>query len=83
MTTENSPKPFFTKIQKKYAARIFHPKTQFTAYDCKTHFSTSGFPTLSWKNEKWTFLKMSKSAKISRELGLEKHTFLENHLTTH
>jgi hypothetical protein len=37
----------------------------FTAYDCKTHFSTSGFPTLSWKNENWTFLKCPKVQKSS------------------
>ena len=34
----------------------------------QTHFSTFIFRTLSHKNENWTFLKMSKSAKISREL---------------
>ena len=68
---------FLQKYKKKYAAKIFNQKTQITAFGCKTYFSIFCFRTFLKKNENWTFLKMSKSAKNSRKFCLKKHTFFD------
>ena len=77
MEIEKMPKSFFTKIQKKYMQPFFSRKNKI---DCKlqqTQFSFFCFRTFLKKNENWTFLKMSKSAKNSRKFCLKKHTFFD------
>ena len=62
---------------KKVCSQIFIPINENTALCCKPIFQKLEIRKLFCKNENWTFLKMSKSEKISREFKSKKHALSE------
>ena len=81
--SKKSPKPIFYKlIKKNYAAKlkIQNSNSLHYAVNRKNAFLNSNF--CFWKNENWTFLKMSKSEKSSTKFESENAHFFDMTLIT-